>query len=97
MKPIRFHPVALEELGEAVRYYNDKQKGLGLRFIEVVESVFARIKSNPLLFRVIEAAVRKCRAPRFPYGVLFRERADHIQIVAVMHLHREPNYWKGRI
>ena len=97
MKPIRFHPAALEEFAEAAHYYDDKQKGLGLRYIEAVESAFARIKSNPLLFRVIEMDVRKCRAPRFPYGVLFRERADDIEIVAVMHLHRDPNYWKGRI
>jgi plasmid stabilization system protein ParE len=87
----------LEEFAEAAHYYENKQKGLGLRYIELVENAFVRIKSNPLLFRVIEMDVRKCRVPRFPYGVLFRERADRIEIVAVMHLHRDPKYWKGRI
>ena len=97
MKPIRFHPAALEEFREAAHYYEDKQKGLGLRLTDAVESALGRIRSQPLLFRVVTENVRKCRVARFPYGVLFRERRDDIEIVAVMHLHRYPDYWKGRL
>lgn len=97
MKPIRFHPSALAEFRAAVHYYDDQQKGLGPRFIDAVESAFARLKTNPLLFRILENDVRKCRVMRFPFGVLFRERKDHIEIVAVMHLHRDPNRWKDRL
>ena len=97
MKQVRFHPAALAEFHEAVRYYDEKQPGLGLRFIDAVEGVFAQIKSSPGRFRLVEENTRKCRVPRFPYGVLFRERQDCLEIVAVMHLRRHPDYWKGRI
>jgi toxin ParE1/3/4 len=97
MKSIRFHPSALAEFREAAHYYEDKQKGLGLRFIDAVESGFERIKCNPPRFRMLADGVRKCRVMRFPYGVLFREKDECIEIVAVMHLHREPNHWKGRV
>jgi toxin ParE1/3/4 len=97
MKPIRFHPDALAEFREAAHYYDGQQKGLGLRFVDAVESAFGRIKNTPLLFRVLEKDIRKCRVIRFPYGVLFRERTADIEIVAVMHLHRDPDYWKDRV
>ena len=97
MKLIRFHPAAWAEFREAAQYYDSKQKGLGLRFVDVVESALVRIKNHPLLFRVVEENVRKCRVTRFPYGLLFRETNDDIEIVAVMHLHRDPSYWRGRV
>lgn len=38
----------------------------------------------------------KCLTKTFPFGVLFRDRPDEIIVVAVMHLHRDPDYWKHR-
>jgi len=55
------------------------------------------VQSNPLLYRIVEANLRKCRVLRFPYGLLFRDREDHIEIIAVMHLRRRPGYWKDRV
>src|SRR4051812_19147224 len=97
MKPIRFHPAALAEFAEAAHYYNNKQMGLGPRFIDAVESALLRIKNHPLVFRIIAGNLRKCHVIRFPYGVIFREKEDCIEIIAVMHLHRDPEYWKGRV
>ncbi len=33
---------------------------------------------------------------RFPYGILYSEEESGIYIIAVMHLHRFPDYWKHR-
>jgi hypothetical protein len=34
---------------------------------------------------------------QFPYGVAYHEvETGCLEIVAVMHLHREPDYWRGR-
>jgi hypothetical protein len=40
--------------------------------------------------------VRRCLVRVFPYGVLFRVHPEQIVIVAIMHLHRDPGYWKER-
>jgi plasmid stabilization system protein ParE len=97
LKSIGFHRTALAEFKEAARYYDRQQRGLGLRFVAAVEGALVRIKDDPLKFRLVDSDVRKCRVTRFPYGVIFREREGHIQVIAVMHLHRDPNYWKGRV
>jgi len=32
----------------------------------------------------------------FPYGILYIEEPEEIFILAIMHLHRYPDYWKER-
>jgi hypothetical protein len=41
--------------------------------------------------------VRRSLVKRFPYGVLYAKEEGFIYIVAVMHLHRDPEYWKDRV
>ncbi len=41
--------------------------------------------------------VRRCQTKRFPFGVLYSEEAKGIFVLAVMHLHRDPDYWKHRL
>lgn len=43
----RFHPLAEEEFGEAVQYYEDCQPGLGLEFAEEIYSTIARVSEYP--------------------------------------------------
>jgi hypothetical protein len=40
--------------------------------------------------------MRRCLSKSFPFAVLFRIRLDFIAVVAVMHLRRDPDYWKNR-
>ena len=42
------------------------------------------------------AALAPVCLARFPYGVIYQFLPDHIRIIAVAHLHREPKYWTSR-
>ncbi len=33
---------------------------------------------------------------RFPFAILYRVEPERIVVVAVMHLRREPGYWRRR-
>ena len=96
MKPIRFHPHAEEEMIEAAAHYERQQSDLGKRFLAATQDAINRISLNPHLYRIVDANVRRCLTKTFPFGILFREEHDKIVIMAVMHLHREPEYWKHR-
>jgi hypothetical protein len=84
-------------LTEAFEYYEKQRAGLGGEFLDEVEAAFERIRLNPTAWARVEGDIRRCRTKRFPYGVIYRVKLDTIEIIAVMHLHREPNYWKNRI
>lgn len=97
MKPYQFHPEALEEADNAASFYKMQQPDLEKRFLETLEDAITRIRRNPLLYRRVEGKIRKCSLLRFPYGVIYRIENDYIEIIAVMHLRRQPGYWKLRI
>ncbi|MGI9167057.1 MAG: hypothetical protein ACR2G5_11860 [Pyrinomonadaceae bacterium] len=40
---------------------------------------------------------RRCLLHRFPYGVVYLMVPQGIEIVAVTHLHRKPDYWRDRV
>jgi len=92
-----FHPDALAELEDATRYYADKQLGLELRFIAAVEACIGKIREHPERFLFLTPDVRRCLVRVFPYAVLYAVEADFILIIAVMHCHRKPGYWRSRI
>jgi len=96
MKSVRFHPAAEAEMIAAAAFYEAQQAGLGRRFLTSIQDALNRIRLNPRLYPVAEMDVRRCLPGTFPFGVLFRETPGEIIIVAVMHLHRDPAYWKPR-
>ena len=97
MKPVRFHEDARTEALAAARYYDRQMEGLGSRFADAVELALHQMVRQPRMYPVLEKTVRKCRVQRFPYGVVYQVRPQCIYVVAVMHLHREPGYWKERL
>ena len=89
------HPQAKEELEQTILFYKKQQAGLEKRFIEAAEDSINRVCRNPLLYRKIDNA-RKCRLLHFPYAIVFRIKPAQIEIIAVMHLRKQPNYWQSR-
>jgi plasmid stabilization system protein ParE len=92
-----FHPEARLEYREAAAFYESRRSGLGVAFTLEVEAAIDRMRQNPTAWRVIEQDVRRCLTHTFPYGVLYTVEQESILIVAVMHLHRQPVYWRNRL
>ena len=92
-----FHPEADEEFIEAVAYYEECELGLGLDFSREVYASIQNAVDYPTMWPEIEDQVRRCLVHRFPYGVLYSVEPNGIFILAVMNLHRNPDYWKHRM
>jgi len=85
------------ELVEAISYYNGQAEGLGYEFAVEVKQTIRRIVEFPDAWQKLSARTRRCRAKRFPYGVVYQVRDDLILIVAIMHLRRHPHTWESRL
>jgi toxin ParE1/3/4 len=92
----KFHPEAEIEFREAIEFYEQREIGLGQDFSIQVYSAIQNITSYPLAWPRIEDDLRRCIVSRFPYGIIYSIEKDEIMVLAVMHLHRNPNYWKHR-
>jgi len=92
-----FHNEAEDEFNNAIDYYEKVQKGLGYDFaIEIYESI-DRIRAFPEAWPTLEDDIRRCLTKRFPYGIIYSIEPEGIFILAIMHLKRDPDYWKSRI
>lgn len=89
---------ALHELASAVQYYAACQEGLGRQFYQRVEAAEEDILIHPLACRCVGGPYRRKLLRQFPYGLIYHlPESDWVEIVAVMHLHREPDYWRKRM
>ena len=92
-----FHPEARLEYREAAVFYESRRPGLGAAFSLEVEATIRRIVETPERWRRLEQDVHTCRTRTFPYTILYSIEAGSVLIVAVMHLRREPGYWRKRL
>ena len=74
-----------------------ERRGLGNEFRRACRAAVDRIARSPEAFGILRDNVRCHLVERFPFGILYEIQTDAIFVVAVMHLHREPDYWAGRL
>lgn len=91
-----FHPHAEKELEQTENYYDDIRGELADRFREEIELTISRILKFPNSWQPLSPVVRRCRLNGFPYGIIYRIKPNEIRVLAVMHHHREPDYWTYR-
>lgn len=89
--------VAQRELTDAFRYYEHEQHGLGDRFLDDIEHARQLIAQLPHAWHPLGLSLRRCVLRHFPYGLIYRIHNERIEIVAVAHHHRQPEYWRDRI
>ena len=98
MKPIVFDSAAIEELSEALAYYEQQRTGLGGEFRAQVEAALARILHNPPAYARDESSgARPCPLRRFPYTIYYVDLDDSIWGAAVAHHKRRFGYWARRM
>jgi len=91
-----FHPDAEEEFFKAIDYYENIESGLGYDFALEVYSAIKISADYPEAWAMMDSDVRRTLVKRFPYGILYSIEKERIFILAVMNLHRNPEYWKER-
>ena len=93
---VEIHPDAVSEIREAALYYQAQQIGLGERFLSTVQESLTRISNFPESFPVVANNVRQCKVARFPYAIVYRLQVNYIQVIALAHSRRKPQYWSKR-
>jgi toxin ParE1/3/4 len=81
---------------EAQRWYAMQAPGLDLAFRDQLDRTLSLIREHPAGFPVLHEKIRRANLRRFPFGVFYLQREDHIFVLGVIHHARDPRRWKSR-
>ena len=97
MAPERFflHPSAARELRSATQRYREHDQAIAADFVEAIDYAVAKIVATPQT-RPLKNRWRRYYLKRFPYTIAYREAGELIEIGAVAHQKRRPEYWTRR-
>lgn len=87
-----FSPLALNDIEQAVTYYNEHQKGLGKRFALQVQQALSAIKRNPLFASIRYEDIRCAQVSKFPFLIHYKidEATSTVTIAAVYSTYQQP-------
>jgi toxin ParE1/3/4 len=92
-----FFQPALEEIDEALAYYQAIDRALSKRLTFDIEQALAAIAHMPESWKSIGDGLRQKRLKSFPFVINYLLRGETIWIVAFANTHRTPNYWRNRL
>ena len=93
-----FHPGAEHEHLEIIGFYETRQAGLGAAYLAEFENLMTRVIGMLGIYRIDrEPDIRVVSLIKFLYRIIFRENAVGVQILAISHKKRRPDYWLGRL
>ncbi|MDZ4842791.1 MAG: type II toxin-antitoxin system RelE/ParE family toxin [Hyphomicrobium aestuarii] len=94
---LRIRPEARVDLLDAVRWYEDRETGLGAALVSEIDAVFHRVALGPSRFRTAYRGLRVALSHRFPYAVYYLEEDDDVVILAILHQRRDRKVLDTRI
>jgi toxin ParE1/3/4 len=93
----RLHPDAALEHEDQVAYYEERRAGLGRRYHLAMLRAISLASSNPRRFKIVRPPnLHKVSLRGFPFAVIYREVDSMVQVLAIAHHRRAPNYWVRR-
>lgn len=72
-------------------YYELPRVGLGGEFRDAVRDAVNRIKVFPVDWWPLDETIRRCQIHRFPNDVIYSVLPTEIVVIAVAHLHGQPD------
>ncbi len=91
---------AEQEYVKAVRFYDERQPGVGQRFARDLRAFFKVVCKNPERFRLVSRLTRKARLPKpWPYSVFFaiNRESSEVIISTIWHDSRNPAELRRRL
>jgi len=96
-KPLKYHPAAGREIKAAHAWYLRQSLQAADGFYEELLPALDRVHQQPRLYTPHIYGTQRLVLSRYPFLIIYRELQEEIQIIAVAHAKRRPDYWIGRV
>jgi len=92
-----FHPSAVAEAEDISHWYRRRSLRAAARFVEEFKLTTQKILKAPERWPTSSRGTRKAKLPCFPFFLVYRISDSKVELIAVAHGHRRPEYWKDRL
>jgi plasmid stabilization system protein ParE len=96
MTRVDFHPDAVAEARSAWQWYAERSPHAASAFLAELDRAITLVSKGPYQWPQYVAGTRRYALRHFPFVLVYRERGDSVQIIAVAHGRRRPGYWRRR-
>lgn len=90
-------PGAQVDIEGGYGWYEERQSGLGRRFVEELDTTFERLVENPTSYQEVFPEVRRAVTRTFPYLVFFTHDALAVHVLAVVPAVQDPDYIASKL
>lgn len=88
---------ARNDIKDSFKFYEEKQQGLGEKFLEKVDQKIEEVCEKPDRYSTFYKDIRKAPLDKFPFNLVYRLRDKIVSILAVWHKSRNPENLNSRI
>jgi len=93
---IKLNPDAAADAEEAAGWYAERSTLAAKGFLAELDLVLGRVLEAPGRWPQFELGTRRYVFPRYPFSLIYRIKDSKIEVIAVAHHRRRPDYWKRR-
>jgi plasmid stabilization system protein ParE len=93
---IILHTEAETEILEALEWYAERSALAARAFGQELMSMVVLADRSPASWTGSFGNTRRIVFPHFPFSLVFRMKGETIEIVAIAHQRRRPQYWRDR-
>jgi len=90
-------PGAQADIEDGYGWYEERQSGLGRRFIEELDLTFQRLVENPASYQEVLPEVRRAVTRTFPYLVFYTHNEIAVHVLAVVPAAQSPDYMASKL
>ncbi len=96
---VKIEPEALTDIEEIIKWYNEQQIGLGLKFKKVVFNQVRYLAKSPFIYSIRYNEIRCMLIKKFPFMVHYFVNDENrtVEILAVISTSRNPKIWQEKI
>jgi plasmid stabilization system protein ParE len=87
---IIFKEEAVNDVSDAWRWYESRQKGLGNKLLNEIEEYIKILEREPQLYQIRENRMQYCPLKKFPYIIVYEIEDLQVVIFALFNTHMHP-------
>jgi toxin ParE1/3/4 len=93
---VRLHPLAADEAKSAHRWYTERNTAAAEGFLKELDAAMEAIADAPERWPRFHRRFRRFLLHKFPFSVVYIQRQNFVEVIAIAHHRRRPGYWKHR-